>query len=74
MEAGVPKNERKLCQKLKKIDKIVPKCVMGDRVTMGHSALGFLLPCCWCDGKAYQSKELLSKEHEALYSEHLHIR
>ena len=35
--------------KQKKIDKIVPKCVVGDRVTMGHSALGFLLPCCWCD-------------------------
>ena len=39
----------------KKIDKIVPKCVAGDRVTMGHSALGFLLPCCWCDGKAFKS-------------------
>ena len=57
----------------KKIDKIIPKCVVGDRVTMGHSALGFLLPCCWCDGKAFQSKKTLSKEHEALYSEHLHL-
>ena len=55
------------------IDKIVPKCVVGDRVTMGHSALGFLLPCCWCDGKAFQSKKSLTKEHEALYSEHLHL-
>ena len=55
------------------IDKIVPKCVVGDRVTMGHSALGFLLPCCWCDGKAFQSKKPLTKEHEALYSEHLHL-
>jgi len=59
--------------KQKKIYKIIPKCVMGDRVTMGHSALGFLLPCCWCDGKAFQSNKPLSKEHEALYSEHLHI-
>ena len=56
-----------------KIDKIVPKCVVGDRVTMGHSALGFLLPCCWCDGKAYASTKPLTKEHEALYSEHLHL-
>ena len=56
----------------KKIDKIVPKCVVGDRVTMGHSALGFLLPCCWCDNKAFQKREL-TKEHEALYSEHLHL-
>ena len=58
-----------------KIDKIVPKCVVGDRVTMGHSALGFLLPCCWCDGKSTQLKNKipLTKEHEALYSEHLHL-
>ena len=33
--------------------KIVPKCVVGDRTTLGHSALGFLLPCCWCDYKAF---------------------
>ena len=57
----------------KKIDKIIPKCVVGDRVTMGHSALGFLLPCCWCDGKAFKSKKSLTKEHEALYSKHLHL-
>ena len=56
----------------KKIDKIIPKCVKGDRVTMGHSALGFLLPCCWCDGKAFQRRQL-TKEHEALYSDHLHL-
>ena len=24
------------------ISKIVPKCVIGDRTTLGHSALGFL--------------------------------
>ena len=40
---------------------------------MGHSALGFLLPCCWCDGKAFHSTKPLTKEHEALYSEHLHL-
>ena len=50
MEAGILKIQKIMSEK-KSIDKIVPKCVVGDRVTMGHSALGFLLPCCWCDGK-----------------------
>ena len=60
---------------IKNLEKIVPKCVVGDRTTLGHSALGFLLPCCWCDykasGKIMQHK--ITKEHEALYSKHLHL-
>ena len=55
------------------ISKIVPKCVIGDRTTLGHSALGFLLPCCWCDYKAFDLRHKLTKEHEALYNENLHL-
>jgi len=57
----------------KTIDKIIPKCVLGDRTTLGHSADGFLLPCCWCDYRAFNLENKMNKIHKDLYSEHLHL-
>ena len=65
-------SEKKTTLKNKPL-KIVPKCVVGDRTTLGHSALGFLLPCCWCDYKAFSLTHKLTPEHEALYNENLHL-
>jgi len=38
----------------KKINKIYPRCLKNenDKIKMkayGHSAKGYILPCCWCD-------------------------
>jgi len=65
-------SEKKTILKNKPL-KIVPKCVVGDRTTLGHSALGFLLPCCWVDYKAFSLSHKLTPEHEALYNENLHL-
>lgn len=49
-----------------------PKCV--DKKSpqwkeYGHSAKGFLMPCCWCDRISTENDPLL---HD-LYKEHLHL-
>lgn len=38
----------------------------------GHSAQGFLIPCCWMDRHNLPT-EAMNEVHEALFSEHLHL-
>jgi len=64
---------KKIMSENKTIEKIIPKCVLGDRTTLGHSASGHLLPCCWCDYKAFNLEDKMNKIHSDLYSEHLHL-
>jgi len=48
--------------------KIKPKCLMLATRPLGHSAQGYILPCCWCDNIIYKDKYV-----ELLYQEELKI-
>ena len=52
--------------------KIKPKCMdkkVDQSKDYGHSAKGFLVPCCWCDRIIEEDDILLHN----LYKDHLHL-
>jgi acetyl-CoA carboxylase beta subunit len=49
--------------------KIKPKCLQSNTRPLGHSAEGYLLPCCWCDNIVHKDKYT-----ELLYQEQLKIQ
>lgn len=54
-----------------------PECLNDTPKEFGHSALGFITPCCWCD-KIFDAPEFIKMEKRdpklaMLYRDHLKI-
>ena len=49
-----------------------PRCTKPNPKDFGHSAQGFIIPCCWMDRHDLPT-ETMDETHEALFSEHLHL-
>ena len=49
-----------------------PRCLQPNPKDFGHSAQGFLIPCCWMDRHDLPT-ETMNETHEALFSDHLHL-